>query len=158
MEYVLAVSVGNSIIESVKKYAAPLSTDLGLELVEVEYRREGHGWVLRIYIDSEVGVSLDDCAAVSRAVGAYLDAEDLIEHEYHLEVSSPGAERPLTKEDDYRRFAGRKVRIKMRDPLEDRRVFTGILEGLEGESVILLVDNQPVKLDLAGIAKARLAL
>jgi ribosome maturation factor RimP len=146
------------ILSGIEEYAGPLLRDMGLELVEIQFRREGHGWVLRLFIDGEQGVTLDDCAAVSREISAWLDVEDLIDHAYHLEVSSPGLERPLTKLDDFRRFAGRKTRIKLKEPKEGQRVFNGTLEGVAGECITVLVDGKPVNIMFEEIARARLAL
>jgi ribosome maturation factor RimP len=153
------VSVGTEkFIKILEEYASVLLSDTDCELVEVQFRHEGHGWVLRFYIDSERGVTLDDCASFSREMSAYLEVEDLIDHTYHLEVSSPGLERPLKEKKDFVRFAGRQARIKIREPREEQRVFVGILEGLEGETVILQVDGVPVRLELEQITKARLTL
>jgi ribosome maturation factor RimP len=147
-----------SIIAAIEAYAEPVLDDLGLELVEIQYRREGHGWVLRFFIDKEGGVTIDDCTAVSRAMSTWLDVEDLIEQAYHLEVSSPGLERPLKKIEDFKRFAGRKARIKLREPRDDRHVFTGILESVQGNEVTLIVDENPMRFAFDEIARARLAL
>jgi ribosome maturation factor RimP len=146
------------ILSEIEKYVDTLLRDMDLELVEVQFRRESHGWVLRLFIDGEQGVTLDDCAAVSREISAWLDVEDLIDHAYHLEVSSPGVERPLTKLDDFRRFAGRKARIKLKEPKDGQRVFTGSLEGVAGECITVLADGRPVKIMYGEIARARLAL
>ncbi len=148
----------DKIIKSVQDYAGPLLADMGQELVDVQFRREGHGWVLRIFIDREAGITIDDCANVSRAISAWLDVEDLIEHAYHLEVSSPGLERPLKKQEDFKRFCGHKARIKLQEPLDGQRVFTGILGRVESDLVVLVVDDHPVSLRFADIARARLAL
>lgn len=131
---------------------------MGMELVEIQFRREGHGWVLRLFIDKEEGVTIDDCAAVSREISAYLEVEDLINHAYHLEVSSPGLERPLRKREDFSRFAERLARIKLREPINGQRVLIGTLLGLEGETVLLEMDKETVRIDLENIAKARLTL
>lgn len=144
------------IIKSLENYSEPLLAEMGLELVEVQFRREGHGWVLRFTIDSEEGITLDDCAAFSREISAYLEVEDMIDHTYNLEVSSPGLERPLIRRRDFDRFAGRKAKIKMHQAIDGQKVFIGILNGLDGESVVLMVDEVPVKLDLEGISRARL--
>lgn len=148
----------DKILSAIEGYAGPLLRDMGLELVEVQFRREGHGWVLRLFIDSEQGVTLDDCAAVSREISAWLDVEDLINHAYHLEVSSPGLERPLTKIDDFRRFRGRKARIKLKEPKDGQRVFTGTLEQVAGECITVFADGKPVNIMFEEIARARLAL
>jgi len=150
--------VTERLIKTLNEYAEPLLADMGLELVEIQFRREGHGWVLRFFIDSVHGVTIDDCAAVSREISTYLDVEDLIDHHYNLEVSSPGVERPLNKRQDFIRFAGRQVKVKLRDSIEGQYVFTGILKGIDENSVILIADNGPMKLDFGSIAKARLLL
>jgi len=146
------------VITAIEAYATPLLESMGLELVEIQFRREGHGWVLRFYIDSEQGVTLDDCASVSREFATWLDVEDLIEQAYHLEVSSPGLERPLKKQADFERFSGRKARIKLKEPRDERRVFIGILGPVQENEVTLLVDEKPVKIAFEEIARARLIL
>ena len=143
---------------TIQGFAEPLLADMGMELVEIQFRREGHGWVLRLFNDKEGGITIDDCAAVSREISAYLEVEDLIDHAYHLEVSSPGLERPLRKREDFIRFAERLVRIKLREPINGQRVLIGTLRGLEGETVLLEMDNETVRIDLENIAKARLTL
>ncbi len=148
----------DKIIESVQDYVELLAADRGLEMVDVQFRREGHGWVLRVFIDREEGVTIDDCAGVSRAISAWLDVEDLIEYAYHLEVSSPGLERPLKKREDFERFCGRNARIKLQEPLNGQLVFTGILERVEVDLVVLVVDAHPVSLHFTDIARARLTL
>ncbi len=153
------VSVGEEkIVQIISDYAEPLLEDMGLELVEVQFRREGHGWVLRLFIDSPDGINVDDCAAVSREISAYLDVEDVIEHHYSLEVSSPGLERALKKRDDFIRFSGRKARVKLREPLNEQRVFVGIIQTFEDDLLTLVVDEAPVQVQFDLIAKARLSL
>ena len=134
----------------------PVVIDLELELVEVQFRREASGWVLRLIVDKEDGVSLDNCAAVSREVGRLLEVEDPIEHPYLLEVSSPGLERPLTKEKDYLRFLHRKAKIKTSEPIDNQRIFVGTIENLHNKELTLRTDSGDVQLRLAMIAKARL--
>lgn len=153
------VSAGEDrIVAAIEQYAESVLESLGIELVEVQFRREGHGWVLRLYIDKEDGVTIDDCATVSREISTWLDVEELIEHAYHLEVSSPGLERPLKKIKDYRRFAGRMARIKLREPINEQKVFIGTIEEVDEEKVILLADGKPVNCVFDNIAKARLIL
>lgn len=142
----------------IEALAEPLLADMGLELVEVQYRREGHGWVLRFFIDREGGVTIDDCAAASRQIGVRLEVEDILDHAYTLEVSSPGLERPLKKQADFARFSGRLARIKLGEPLAGQRVLIGTLRGLEGERVLLEMEGEIVPLEMNNIAKARLAL
>lgn len=146
------------LITTIQGFAEPLLADMGMELVEIQFRREGHGWVLRLFIDKEGGITIDDCATVSRQVSAYLEVEDLIAHAYHLEVSSPGLERPLRKREDFIRYADRLARIKLREPLGELKVLVGTLLGLEGDTVVLALEKETVRIDLENISKARLTL
>jgi len=146
------------IITAVENFARPVLDDMGLELVEVQFRRESAGWLLRLFIDREDGVNVDDCASVSRQISAYLEVEDLIEHAYSLEVSSPGLERPLKKKEDFVRFTGRKARIKLKEPIDGQRVFFGLLGAVDENTITLLVDGQQMKIDLDVVARARLSL
>ncbi|MCI5124488.1 MAG: ribosome maturation factor RimP [Candidatus Electrothrix sp. AR5] len=135
---------------------------MGLELVEVQFRQES-GWILRLFVDRNEGVNVDDCASVSRQVATYLEVEDIIGRAYTLEVSSPGAERPLKRVEDFIRFSGKKVRVKLIDPVDDQRVFCGILTGVDKEknSITLAVDGSDAKqmvIDLRAVARARLSL
>jgi ribosome maturation factor RimP len=134
----------------------PVVTDLDIELVEIQFRRESSGWVLRLIIDKEAGVSLDDCTEVSREVGRLLEVEDPIEHSYRLEVSSPGLERPLRKDKDYLRFKGRKAKIKTREPVDGQWVFIGTIEQFQDRVLTLQTDLGKITLPLDMIAKARL--
>ncbi len=153
------MSIGaEKVVSTIEEYASSVLASMGLELVEVQFRREGHGWVLRLYIDREGGLGLDDCAAVSREISTWLDVEELIEHAFHLEVSSPGLERPLKKLKEFERFIGRKARIKLREPLNEQRVFIGTIDQVDEEKVVLVVDEKPVSLLFDNIAKARLVL
>ncbi len=134
----------------------PVVTDLQLELVEVQFRREESGWVLRLIIDKEDGVSLDDCTGVSREIGRLLEVEDPIEQSYRLEVSSAGLERPLTQEKDYLRFRHRKAKIKTREPIDNQKVFVGTIEDLHNKVLTLQTDSGERQLPLDMIVKARL--
>lgn len=145
----------------------PILEELALELVDVEFKREGRDWFLRIFIDKPGGVTLDDCADVSRQLGAVLDVEDAIETSYRLEVSSPGLDRPLKTARDFERFKGSTVKIKTFEMLDPdgrghrRKTFVGELLGFEGDRVrIRQTDKKDgvVELPLAGIAKANLEL
>lgn len=128
----------------------------GLELVEVTFKPEGRRLVLRVTIDREGGVSLDHCEAVSHALSDRLDAHDPIPQQYHLEVSSPGLDRPLVRESDYERFAGRTVRLSTYAPIDGRRNWEGQLLGLSDGNVRLLVDRREVAIPYDGIARCRL--
>lgn len=129
----------------------------GMELVHVEARRESGGMVLRLYIDREGGVTLDDCARVSRQVSAELDADDPLPGRYILEVSSPGLDRPLSKERDFQRFSGQTVRIVTAAPLQGQRHFKGRLNGLaEGSVHLVLEDGREIAIPRELMTSARL--
>lgn len=146
----------------VAELAGPLLASLGVELVDIEYKREGRTMVLRLFIDREGGVTLDDCAAVSRELSEILDVEDFITAHYALEVSSPGLNRPLKKVADYERYRGRLVTIKTFELLPDdagnlRKTFLGELLGLEeGVVRVRLKEGQTAGIPLVKVAKANL--
>lgn len=129
---------------------------LGFELVEVEYARIGGHNVLRIYIDHPDGITVDQCATVSRQVSAVLDVEDPIPEAYMLEVSSPGLDRPLVKRADFERYAGETIKVRMLDAVAGRRNFKGTLVGIEGDAVLVDVDQERCSLPMARIERARL--
>jgi len=130
---------------------------LGLELVQLVYRKEGPRWVVRLFIDQEGGVTLDDCARASEQFGTLLEVEDAIPHGYTLEVSSPGLDRPLTGERDYRRFTGRRARLKTKRPLDGQRNFQGTIAGYADDHVRLsLPDGSEVAIPILEIASGRL--
>lgn len=138
----------------------PILVRDGYEIVEVEWAREAAGQVLRIYIDRPGGVTLDDCREVSRTVEPILDVEDLVEGSYHLEVSSPGLDRPLRKPEDFARHAGQRVKVRTGRPVETgsgpRRNWSGILKGFAGGMVELDVDGRLHRIPHDQIAKAHL--
>jgi ribosome maturation factor RimP len=142
----------------VREVVEPILESQGFELVDLEYQRESQGWVLRIYLDREGGVSLDDCAGVSHEVGAVLEVKDLIPSAYILEVSSPGLTRPLKKPEDFNKFRNQMVKIKLYEPLEGRRNFKGTLLGLEGDRVRVEVEQRVYEIPLQRIAKANLEI
>lgn len=149
------VQMSRQVVEQVEKIATPLLDSMGLELVEVEYKKEGPNWFLRIYIDGkEKPVDLDDCTKASEKLSLALDEQDPIAGNYYLEVSSPGAERPLKKESDYKRAVGKTVHITTYEPIGGQRSFEGILENATSE---LLVVNQ-ISIPREKIAKARLSV
>ncbi|MGH8203772.1 MAG: ribosome maturation factor RimP [Steroidobacteraceae bacterium] len=136
----------------------PVVAGLGYELLEIEWSGSGHSSLVRAYIDRKDGggVGLDDCERASRAIGAVLDAEDLIGHAYRLEVSSPGFDRPLRTAEHFARFTGSEARIELAAPVEGRRRFRGRLGPVEDGKVSIEVDRKEWKLPLSGISKARL--
>ena len=147
-----------NLLQEVRQVVDPFLESQGLELVDLEYQRGSQGWVLRIYLDREGGVSLDDCAGISHEVGAVLEVKDLIPSAYILEVSSPGLTRPLKKPEDFNRFRNQMVKIKLYEPLDGRRNFKGTLLGLEGDRVRVEAEQQVYELPLQRIAKANLEI
>jgi ribosome maturation factor RimP len=130
--------MANEIIREIEALVAPILADFGIELVDLEFKREGRDWFLRLFIDKPGGVTLDDCAAVSREVDTVLEVEDLIDTAYRLEVSSPGIDRPLKKPADFERFTGQLAKVKTRTLLDPdqrghrRKTFVGELLGCDG--------------------------
>ncbi len=128
----------------------------GFELVHVEFQPRGAASKLRVYIDKPGGVNLADCQQVSRQVGVFLDVEDLVPHQYTLEVSSPGIERPLFRPTDYRRFAGSEIRLTVLEKIDGRRNFQGRLLGLVNGLVELDTGGEILRIPLERVKKANL--
>ncbi|MFQ9509866.1 MAG: ribosome maturation factor RimP [Lachnospiraceae bacterium] len=136
----------------------PIMQEHNYELVDVEYVKEAGTWYLRIYIDKEGGISIDDCEIVSRALGDILDKEDFIEDSYILEVSSPGLGRPLKKEKDFKRSLGSEVEIRLFKPLNKTKEYVGILTSFDQDTVTIeLEDNSEITINRQHIALIRLA-
>ncbi len=129
---------------------------LGFELVDVELMGGRQHHTLRVYIDGPQGVTIDDCAGVSRQLAAILDVEDPFTGSYTLEVSSPGLDRPLVTPADFRRFAGTTVKVRLHSPLEGRRNFIGRLVEVVADGVVVEVDSQQFRLRFDAIERARL--
>ena len=133
----------------------PVVRGLGLQLWGLEYHQGSRRGLLRLYIDSEAGVTVDDCAAVSRQVGRVLDVEDPIRGEYVLEVSSPGVERRLYTMEQFSRYIGSMVRVQLRYPFEGRKKFSGQLVNVEGDDIVLNVDEHEYLFPVASLGKAQ---
>ncbi|WP_416652169.1 ribosome maturation factor RimP [Candidatus Pseudothioglobus sp. Uisw_086] len=146
------------ISEKIVALINPSINDLGYELVGVEYVASGKHSILRIYIDSEEGIGVDDCEVVSRQVSAIMDVEDPISGQYNLEVSSPGIERPLFNIAHYQRFLGHDVRLRTFRPIDGRRNFTGAIGSVSkaSNSLELVTELGPVTLEIDLIEKANL--
>ena len=144
-------------IEKLTQICEPVVTGQGYELVELEWKHELGQWVLRVFIDKPTGVSLDDCASVSRELSAVLDVADAISPAYSLEVSSPGLNRPLRKEADFARFVGKKAKIRTKRPIgETRRNFSGTLIAVEAGKVKIDVGDQVCEVPVEDVEKANL--
>jgi len=136
------------VAEQVRNVATRVAHTYGLDIFDVQYRREAAGMVLRVLLDrpgpaatAEESVSVDDCAHVSRDLSAVLDVEEIVPTAYTLEVSSPGLDRPLRHADDYRRFAGRRAKIVMREAVDGQTFFKGQLAGVNGQKVLIDSDD-----------------
>ena len=145
-----------AISEQIEQLVEKPIESLGYELVGVEYIKNGRDTVLRIYIDSEQGISIEDCERVSHQVSGILEVEDPISSAYSLEISSPGFDRPLFKESDFLRFIEQEAKISMKIPVQGRRNFRGILQGFDNGNILIEVDNEVYELPFNKLAKARL--
>jgi ribosome maturation factor RimP len=142
---------------TIERQLGELVADEGLSLLSTEMVGNGSKTVLRLVVDGPDGVTLDQCASVSRQASAMLDVEDPINHAYTLEVSSPGLDRKLYSEDDYRRFSGHRVKIRMDPSYRDHRVVHGELIGVDGASVVVrAADGQTLSLPFDRVFEARL--
>ena len=148
--------MSEAVVGTIQSMVTPILQEMDLELVDVHYRREQGGWILRLIIDRENGVTLDDCTAVSREVSQLLDIEDIIEQVYNLEVSSPGLDRPLKSMGDFQRFTGRKAKVTTREPIQGNQVFIGRINKVEDELIILEVGQQELSIPFSEVARARL--
>lgn len=134
----------------------PIITNLNLEFVGLEYMAQGQQMLLRVYIDSPKGITVDDCGLVSYRLSGMLEVEDPIQANYTLEVSSPGLDRPLFTPAHYEQFSGERVNIRLMMPLDGRRNFKGLLKGLDEDSVVVEVDGENFYLPFHNIDKAKL--
>lgn len=144
--------------DKIWQMAEPLVVEHGMELIDVEYVKEGAEWYLRLFLDkdSETGIDLDDCELISRALSDLLEVEDPITQAYRLEVSSPGIERPLKRTKDFVRFQGEKVQVKTFSEVDGRKQFIGILGETTEEIVTVDVDGTIIQIPREKVSKANL--
>jgi ribosome maturation factor RimP len=140
--------------DSITELLRPSIEDMGCRLWGVEFLSQGRHGLLRVFIDREGGVSVEDCERVSRQVGVLLDVEDPVQGPYTLEVSSPGMDRRLFEAAQYEEYKGAKVKIRLRTNFEGRRNFTGRLAGIEDGDVILQLDEDQIVLPLESVERA----
>ena len=151
-------------VEIVWDIVQPIADEKGFRVVDIEYVKEGKNWFLRIYIDKPGGIDLNDCAMFNELVSEQMDAlePDPIPYAYYLEVSSPGAERPLKTEDDFKAAVGRYIHVTLFEPVEKNNVFDGTLKELTDEKMVLTVKEKnkikEIELKRTNISKARLAI
>ncbi|WP_297133577.1 ribosome maturation factor RimP [Terrisporobacter sp.] len=148
-----------SIAAEIEQLVLPITDANNLELVDVEYVKEGGEFFLRVYIDKEGGVSLNECEVVTRALNPILDEKDPIKDNYYLEVSSPGLDRPLKKDKDFIKYQGRDVEIKLYKPMNGSKQHEGELVGLtEDKNIKVIIDNEEVEFNKKDVALIRLAI
>ncbi|MBE4908691.1 ribosome maturation factor RimP [Bacillus luteolus] len=154
--------MSQKVTQTVEDLVIPILEELGLELVDVEYVKEGKNWFLRVFIDSPKGIDIEECGVVSERLSEKLDEIDPIPYNYFLEVSSPGAERPLKKEKDFHNSLGKQVYIKTYEPLDGEKVFEGELTSFDGNTVTITVTiktrKKAIEIPYEKIASARLAV
>ena len=135
---------------------SPVVEQEGGEIVDLQWRREGHQWVLRLFLDKPNGITLDDCAYYSDRVGAFLDEKNAIEQSYVLEISSPGLDRVIKKDKDFEKFAGKPVKVRIKIAENGQRRFAGILKGLQDEKVAVQIGENVKTFERKNIDEIRL--
>jgi len=148
----------SKVTDTVTALVTPEAEKLGLEIWDVEYIREAGQWFLRVYIDKDGGVGIDDCEALSRAVDPLLDEADPIPDSYVFEVSSAGCERELKRPGDFERFMGENVEVKLYQPVNGSKVFVGTLAGYENGSVRLNIAGNEMVFEKSRTAQVRLRI
>ena len=147
-----------SVSQAVMGLIEPVLSIEGLELVDVEYKKEGKNWVLRIFIDKEGGVTVADCQKVSHLTGDLIEVEETIITPYSLEVSSPGLDRVLKREKDFLKFKGKQIRLHSLCTINNRRKFIGILADFKDQTVFLELDGKLLEIPLRQVGKANLVI
>lgn len=146
-----------TIVEQLTALVEPIVAELQLELVEVQYRKEQHGWVIRIIIYAEDGVTIDHCKSVSKEVSYLLDVEDFITQKYHLEVSSPGLDRPLISPRDFERNINKKITVTLEDGDEILSI-SGTITKVDGENITLMSNQKEITFHYTNVKKAKLII
>ena len=144
------------LVREISQLIEPILDEMEVELVDIEYLSYHGKWIVRIYVDKEGGITVDDCARVSREIDEIIDIKDIIHHAYVLEVSSPGLNRPLKKEKDFQRAIGKKIKARISVPLKGRRHFTGYLKDFRNGTLYLEVEDRLVSLSRRDVEKANL--
>ena len=146
--------------ERIEQEIEKIVTSEGLELVHIEYKKHGHGFLLRVDIDKAGGVNIDDCSLISRQVSTYLDVDDVIPVEFELQVSSPGLDRKFYKDSDYEKFRGRLVRVRTSGPIRGLHVIVGRLKEFDGTKIVvtdpIMKKDADYEIPLADIKETRL--
>ena len=142
--------------KEIEALIAPVVEQEGGEIVDLQWRREGHQWILRLFLDKPEGITLDDCAYYSDRVGAFLDEKNAIEQSYVLEISSPGLDRVIKKDKDFEKFTGKAVKVKIKIAENGQRRFAGVLKGLNGDKIAVLVGKETKEFARQNVDEVRL--
>lgn len=142
--------------DDIEKLIEPMLAQEYAELVDLTYLKEGPRWVLRVFMDKEGGITLDDCAYFSERIGSLVDASGAVDRSYVLEVSSPGLDRVIKKEKDFARFAGKAVKVRLKAPEQGQRNFQGVLKGLIDGKVVIESSEKTFEFPAALVAETRL--
>ncbi|MBZ2169011.1 MULTISPECIES: ribosome maturation factor RimP [Marinobacter] len=144
-------------LQQLEELLRPVVEGMGYDYWGIEFRSQGRHSTLRVFIDNvESGISVEDCEKVSRQISGVMDVEDPIQTEYTLEVSSPGMDRPLFRLEQYQAYVGHKVELRLRMAFEGRRKFLGLIKGVEGEDVVIVVDDHEYLLPFESIERANI--
>jgi ribosome maturation factor RimP len=146
----------SAVVRQAWEYLEPELVAIGYELIEVEYVLQGSSWVLRLFIDDEDGITLEDCTSVSRLVSALMEQDDFVSGPYSLEVSSPGIDRPIRRADDFKKYAGEAIKLKTVSPIEGRKRFRGTLKGIEDGIVSFEHEGELIGVHIENVKKAQL--
>ena len=144
-----------SVAQKVEDMVLPVVESTGYELVDIEYLKEGQNWYLRLYIDKEGGITIEDCETISKKINHLLDEADIIPNAYFFEVSSPGLERPLKKDKEFEKYKGETVEIKLYNPINKKNLFEGKLVGLVDEKVVINCENVIIEFNKQDIAQVK---
>ncbi|MCS1351281.1 ribosome maturation factor RimP [Mechercharimyces sp. CAU 1602] len=151
--------MSRKVTEVVEELVLPILEEEEMELVDIEFKKEGKRWFLRLFVDRLEGrIDIDDCSRISERVSEVMDEKDPIQVAYYLEVSSPGAERPLKKERDYERAIGKRVHVSTYEPIDGHKTVEGTLTEVGTEELTVEMDGQLITVPRSKIAKARLAI
>ncbi|MCG8378093.1 MAG: ribosome maturation factor RimP [Proteobacteria bacterium] len=134
----------------------PEVSALGYELLGIELNRDGHGSILRVYIDKPDGITIDDCVTVSQQLTGMLDVEDPIKGQYELEVSSPGLDRPIFTIEQFRKYIGETIKLRLYEKINERKRFTGVLISVENDVILINCENEDFEVPVNMVDKARL--
>ncbi|ENH96551.1 hypothetical protein J416_10296 [Gracilibacillus halophilus YIM-C55.5] len=154
--------MAQKIVKQTEELVTPILDEMNLELVDITYEKEGPNWFLRIYIDKEGGVDIEECGQVSEKLSEKLDEVDPVSNAYFLEVSSPGVERPLKKRKDYQEHIGKNIFVKLYEPIDGEKEYTGELTNFQNDTVTITyrikTRQHQVEIPFQKIAKAHLAV